>query len=80
MDDSVRPRLAHNRDESAKRNHLALRIADFKQADILLLHTEWRIGLRHSPARCGKPVEIVDVKRTEVNLQRFKDVGERYPH
>ncbi len=79
MDDSVRPRLAHNRDESAKRDHLALRIADFKQADILLLHTEWRIGLRHHPPGAAKSVEIVDVKRAEVNLQRFKDVGERYP-
>ncbi len=39
-----------------------------------------RVGLRGDVIGAAKEIEIVDVKRAEIDLKRVKDIGQRHAH
>src|ERR1051326_5783509 len=63
--------------QRAERDHLALPVAGFESGDVFWLIPELRIRLGDDLVGPAKAVEIVHVKRAEINLHRLEKVCER---
>ena len=63
----------------ADRHHLARRVARFQPRDVLRVLPETAVGLRDHLVGAAEIVEVVDILRAEIDLQRVEDVGRRQP-
>ena len=69
-------RFGHFHD-GTERNHFALVVARFESRDVLGVRAELRVRLRDDFVGAAKTVEIIDVKRAEINLHRLEKIVER---
>ena len=67
----------HNGHHRADRHHVTARVTRPQVADIFGLLAKWRVGLGHNPVDAAELVEVVDVGRAKIDLQRFEQVGQR---
>src|SRR5262249_39155346 len=75
-----RPANLADTHDRAERHHLTTDVSDLEELDLIGVVAERTIGLHdHLPAP-AKPVEVVDVKRAQVNLQGVEDVFRIYSH
>ena len=58
---------------------MPLRVARLEPRDVLGSPAERRVGLRDDLIRAAEAVEIVHIKRTQINLHRFEYIRERHP-
>lgn len=63
-------------EHAAERNHLACGIARLEQQRILRAITILLVGLRDHAEGAAKAVEVVDVERTQIRLQRLEHITE----
>ncbi len=66
--------VAH-RGEGAERNGVAAGIAHPDIEHVARVHAVFAVGLRHHPEGAAEQVEVVDIGRAEIDLQRGEDVG-----
>ena len=79
-DDFVRPGGLFDLNQGAQRHHFAGRIARFQFQNIPCFTPEWRIGLGRDLIGASKQIEVIDVKRSEINLQRVEKLAQRDAH
>jgi hypothetical protein len=66
-----------HRGERGQRDHLALGISHVEAPDVLGLGARPLVGLHEDAVDAPVLVEVVDVERAQVDLQRRGDVGDR---
>ena len=77
MHDAVRSINRLNGDHRSQRNHFSGQISCPKVTDVFRLQPIRRFCLHIHLIRSAKTVEVVDIKRTQVNLHGVKNVAER---
>ena len=66
-------------DKRRQRQHVPGRVTHLQAADGFGLHAVVRIGLGSHLVGAAEPVEVVDVQRTEVDLQRLEHIRQSHP-
>ena len=65
-------------DERAERHQRAGRAADLEPQDVVAVEAEALVGLGADLVDAAEEVEVVDVGRAEIDLQRVEDVRQRH--
>ena len=63
------------REQRPERHHFAVRVADLEQLDFVGMVAELAAGLGDHLPGPAEAVEVVDVQRAEIDLQRGEHVG-----
>ena len=64
--------------QRAERHHLTFRVAGLEAGDVLSAVAELGVGLRNDLIGAAKTVEVVHVKRAEINLHRLEKILQRH--
>ncbi|MNJ51680.1 hypothetical protein D3C77_469910 [compost metagenome] len=75
----VRPGTWRNGDKRGQRQHRPGFVAYLKAADGFGLHAVIGIGLSRHFVRAAEAVEVIDVERAQVHLQRLEDIRQLHP-
>ena len=73
--DDVRTERLLDRDQRTEGDHLSGGVARLERKNVVHLRTERRIRLRHHTVSTAKSVEVIDIHRAQVDLQRLEHVG-----
>src|SRR5207237_10818603 len=79
-DDSIRAGDVTDRDERAKGDHLACGIAGLEFQNVAGFETEWGVSLSGDLVSASEEIEIIDVERTEIDLESIEDFTQGNAH
>ena len=74
---ALRPGARLHLQQRRQRHHLAASRAHLQLADVVGARAELRVRLHAHRIGAAEPVEVVDVERAEIDLQRVEHVGHR---